>query len=354
MARRQERPARPLDPRSQAVLRAVIEEYVRTAEPVGSQTLVERYRLGVSSATVRNVMADLEAAGYLSHPHTSAGRVPTDTGYREYIEALAPRVSLAPVERLMIRHQFGQVEFASEQWFRLAAATIAGATHAAGLATPAKPRACKLRHVDLVATSAHTASLVVVLAEGSVKQELIPLEDGYDQLELDDVARLLNNEFATRSARQVASRVEALAQDPDMPVLMLRIARRIERMMREFDAAAVEDVFSDGLLNVMEAPEFSQSEKLRRVFAVLQNRDYLGSLVPRLASSSDVQVLIGRENEADEMQDVSLVLASYGQPGRALGVVGVLGPTRMSYPHAIGTVRFVSSLMNELVEQLYR
>jgi heat-inducible transcriptional repressor len=132
------------------------------------------------------------------------------------------------------------------------------------------------------------------------------------------------------------------------------VTQRIERMMRDFDAASIEDVFSDGLLNVMEAPEFSQSDKLRRVFAILQNRDYLGSLVGKLADTNDVQVLIGTENQAAEMQDVSLVLATYGERGRALGVVGVLGPRRMSYPHAIGTVRYVSGLMNELVEQLYR
>jgi heat-inducible transcriptional repressor len=354
MARRKDRPAGPLDPRSQAILRAIIEEYVTTAQPVGSQALVDRFRLGVSSATVRNVMAELEQAGYLTHPHTSAGRVPTDAGYRLYVESIAPQISLAPVERLMIRHQFGQVEFASEQWFRLAAATIAGVTHAAGLATPAKPRSCRLRHVDLVATSTRTASLVVVLAEGSVKQELIPLDDPYDQHDLDDVARLLNAELGGRSARQVANRMQQLSAELDAPALTLRITQRIERMMREFDLASVEDVFSDGLLNVMEAPEFSQSEKLRRVFAVLQNHEYLGSLVQRLAASADVQVLIGAENEPAEMQDVSLVLATYGQPGRAMGVVGVLGPTRMAYPQAIGTVRYVSGLMNELVEQLYR
>lgn len=354
MARRTERPAGPLDPRSQQILRAIIEEYVITAEPVGSQTLVERYGLAVSSATVRNIMAELEEAGYLSHPHTSAGRVPTDAGYRLYVESIAPQISLAPVERLMIRHQFGQVEFASEQWFRLAAATIAGTTHAAGLATPAKPRSCKLRHIDLVATSTHTASLVVVLAEGGVKQELIALEEGYDQTELDDVARLLNEALADKSARQVANRIAALAGDPDAPTFAVRVTQRVEKMMREFDAATVEDVFSDGLLNVMSEPEFSQSEKLRRVFAALQNRDYLGSLVAKLAIAGDVQVLIGAENERAEMHDVSLVLATYGQPGRALGVVGVLGPTRMAYPHAIGTVRFVSGLMNELVEQMYR
>ncbi len=354
MVRRTERPAGPLDPRSQAILRAVIEEYVSTAEPVGSQTLVDRYRLGVSSATVRNILAELEQAGYLTHPHTSAGRVPTDAGYRLYIESLAPRSSLAPVDRLMIRHQFGQVEFASEQWFRLAAATIAAVTHAAGLATPAKPIACRLRHVDLVLTSTHTASLVMVLAEGSVKQELVPIDESYDQDELDDVARLLNGELAGLTAPQASDRVARLREEADVPRLMVRVGERIEKMMREFDAASIEDVFSDGLLNVLEAPEFSQSEKIRRVFAVLQNRDYLGSLVGRLEAAQDVQVLIGAENSVADMEDVSLVLASYGQAGRAMGVVGVLGPRRMSYPHAIGTVRYVSGLMNELVEQMYR
>lgn len=354
MARRTERPSGPLDARSQAILRAVIEEYVTSAEPVGSQTLVDRYRLGVSSATVRNILAELEDAGYLSHPHTSAGRVPTDAGYRLYVESIAPRVSLAPVERLMIRHQFGQVEFASEQWFRLAAATIAGTTHAAGLATPAKPRSCRLRHIDLVATGSRTASLVVVLAEGSVQQELVPLDEPYDQPELDDIARLLNTEFHDCSARQVATRLAVLEADPEAPAMMVRVAVRIERLLREFDSASIEDVFSDGLLNVMSEPEFSQSEKLRRVFVALQNREYLGSLVRRLAGSAEVQVLIGAENEQEEMHDVSLIVAAYGRPGHELGVVGVLGPTRMAYPHAIGTVRYVSSLMNELVEQLYR
>ena len=152
--------------------------------------------------------------------------------------------------------------------------------------------------------------------------------------------------MSERTARFAAGLAELLSEQ-SMSVEALASAAGM-------DAAAVEDVFSDGLLNVMSEPEFSQSEKLRRVFAALQNRDYLGTLVRRLASSQDVQVVIGTENSAIEMRDVSLVLATYGQPGRAMGVVGVLGPTRMAYPQAIGTVRFVSGLMNELVEQLYR
>ena len=127
MARRARRPLGPLDLRSQAILRAVIDEYVTTATPVGSNALVERYSLGVSSATVRNILADLEAGGLLTHPHTSAGRIPTDAGYRFFVESIADSVVLPAVEQLMIRHQFGQVQHASEQWFRLAATTLAAA-----------------------------------------------------------------------------------------------------------------------------------------------------------------------------------------------------------------------------------
>jgi heat-inducible transcriptional repressor len=353
MARRRIRPRGPLDLRLQAILRAVIEEYVASAEPVGSQTLVDRYRLGVSSATVRNAMAELESAGYLGHPHTSAGRVPTDAGYRLYVEDIAPRISPAPVEQLMIRHQFGQVALASEQWFRLAAAILASATHNAGLATPAKPRACRVRRIDLVLNTQRMASLLLVLAEGSVRQGLIPLDEPADQAQLDAIAAQLNAELAGASARQVASRLAALRGLPDVAPLMIDAAERVERMMRDFDAASVEDVFSDGLLNVMAAPEFADSGKLRRIFGMLENRDYLGRLLDRVSSRPEVQVLIGGETGRSEMEDVSLVLAGYGRPGRAMGVVGVLGPTRMAYPQAIGSVRYVSGLMNELVEQLY-
>ncbi len=353
MARRKDRPIGPLDSRTAQILRAIIEEHIETAQPVGSQALVERRGLAVSSATVRNVMADLERAGFLSHPHTSAGRVPTDLGYRYYVETVRPYAGLAPVEQLMIRHQFGQVQFANEQWFRLAAATLAGATRAAGLATPAKPRSSRVRRVDLVAGGERLANLVLVLAEGPIKQVLVNLDAPLDQPGLDRVAGRLNARLAERDALGVQDAVRALSQDPSTDAVEQRAAERIAQLMRDFDASSVDDVFSEGLLNVMEAPEFAQSDKLRRVFAALQNRQYLGRLVDDVARLGDVQIFIGAENEPSEMHDVSLVLAPYGRAGRAIGVVGVLGPRRMAYSHAIGTVRYVSGLLNELVDDLY-
>jgi heat-inducible transcriptional repressor len=352
VARRKDRPG-PLDSRSAAILRAIIEEYVATAQPVGSHALVEKRRLGVSSATVRNVMAELERAGLLHSPHTSAGRVPTDAGYRLYVESIADTVVLAPVEQLMIRHQFGQVEFASEQWFRLAASTLAGVTHVAGIATPAKPEASRIRRIDLVASGERLASLVLVLAEGPVKQLLLPLDVMADQVALDEASQRLNARLSGLTARQLEPLARDLPRETETDRLVAQAAGRIATAMRDFDAATVEDVFSEGLLYVMEAPEFSQTEKLRRVFQLLEDRAYLGDLVHDVTDFGDVLMFIGAENRPTELHDVALVLAPYGRRGRASGVVGVLGPTRMAYPQAISTVRYVSSLMNELVDHLY-
>jgi heat-inducible transcriptional repressor len=320
---------------------------------VGSHALVERHGLGVSPATVRNILAELELAGLLMHPHTSAGRVPTDAGYRWYVETLAETAPLPEVEQRMIRHQFGQVEYASEHWFRLAASTLAAMTHAAGLATPAKPAAAHVRRVDLIGINERLASLVLVLREGAIKQVLVACDEAGDQVTLSIVAGILNELVTGRTAGQIELALAGI--DPRMPHagLAREVGERIARALREYDAEAIEEVFSDGLLNVMGAPEFSQSEKLRRIFEVLENRAYLAELAEQLSEEGEVRVYIGHENPPEEMREVSLVLAPYGRPERAIGVVGVLGPTRLAYPQAIGTVRFVSGLMNELIDHLY-
>jgi heat-inducible transcriptional repressor len=355
MARRPRRTIGSLDARSDSILRAVIDEYVTSAIPVSSGSLVDHYHLGVSSATVRNILSDLEALGLLTHPHTSAGRVPTDAGYRYYVQ-MADEWSLPAVEQRMIRHQFGQVEFASEHWFRLAATTLAANTGTAGLATTAKPQAARVRRVDLVAVQDRLALLVVLFREGTMKQTLqnLPASTGQDQL--DRVAGLLNVLAIGRTASEIESALTDLPRDEEATEdldLLCRIGDGLVGTMREFDAALIDDLFSDGLLNVMAAPEFDRSDKVRAVFAALENRSYLGSLVESVAQAGSIQVFIGHENRPLEMQDVSLVLAPYGRIGRAIGVVGVLGPTRMGYAQAIASVEFVSGLMNELVEHLY-
>ncbi len=342
-----------LDPRQQSILRTVIEEYVATAVPVGSAALVERYRLGVSSATVRNILADLEAAGLLTHPHTSAGRIPTDAGYRFFVETIRDTAVLAPVEQLMIRHQFGQVQHASEQWFRLAATILASANRMAAIATPAKPRAAHVRRIDMVSISERLASLIIVFREGALRQVLVNLLEPAGQEELTRAAVILDGLMAGRTAADAERALARIDGAGPIGSLVTYVGDRVVAAVREYDATLIEEVFSDGLLHVMAAPEFDRSDKLRRVFAALENRAYLGKLFDSIEGTGRVTAFIGTENGPEEMRDVSLVLASYGEPGHAVGVVGVLGPTRMAYPMAFGTVRFVSGLMNELVANIH-
>jgi heat-inducible transcriptional repressor len=342
-----------LDPRAQSILRAVIDEYVTTATPVGSNALVERYGFGVSSATVRNILADLETSGLLTHPHTSAGRIPTDAGYRFFVESIMDSVVLPPVEQLMIRHQFGQVQHASEQWFRLAATTLAAANRTAGLATAAKPRLAHVRRIDVVSISERLASLIIVFREGALRQVLVTLDGPTEQEDLTRAAVILDGLMAGRTAIDAERAVARIDGVGPIGGLVHHLGERVISAVKDYDATGIEEVFSDGLLHVMAEPEFERSDKLRRVFAALENRAYLGELFDSIAGTNRVQVFIGAENGPEEMRDVSLVLASYGEPGRAVGVVGVLGPTRMAYPQAIGTVRFVSGLMNELVAHIH-
>jgi heat-inducible transcriptional repressor len=356
MARRPRRTNDPLDERSGAVLRAVIDEYIMSATPVSSGSLVASHPMGVSSATVRNILSDLEALGLLTHPHTSAGRVPTDEGYRYYVQALADEWALPQVEQRMIRHQFGQVEFVSEHWFRLAASTLAANTGTAGLATTAKPQSARVRRVDLVSVQDRLAMMVVVFREGTMKQALQNLPGPADQEQLNRVASLLNVLAVDRTATEIGAALLDLPEGAEATgdlELLRQAGVGLIRTMREFDSAIIDDLFSDGLLNVMAAPEFDRSEKVRAVFAALENRAYLGSLVESVADAGSIQIFIGHENRPLEMQEVSLVLAPYGRVGRAVGVVGVLGPTRMPYAQAIASVEFVSGLMSELVEHLY-
>jgi heat-inducible transcriptional repressor len=350
------RPAIELSDRQRAVLRAVVEDYVLTAIPVGSKALLGRYALGVSPATVRGAMAELEALGLLTHPHTSAGRVPSDLGYRLYVEALMREAELDETDRLMIRHQFSQVQLTSNEWLRLAASVLAGTTHSASVVTPARSRRARFGHVQLVVLADGTRLMVLVLRDGNVAQRRLDRaaleravpDSPIDQAALDAAAATLNAELAGMTAPQ-ALRRSAARFGP----LAAKVAQTVASVLEDADSVVVEDVFTDGIVHVLEQPEFAEGSKLRPVLEVLQRSDFLEQLVPVLARSGGVHVIIGRENQNDAMHEVSLVFAPYGAPDRALGLLGVLGPTRMRYPRAIPTVRYLSTLMNELINAQY-
>jgi len=335
-----------LSPRRRAVLGLVIREYIASAHPVGSKRLVEGYRLPYSPATIRNELAALERLGYLTHPHTSAGRVPTEKGYRYFVEHLLGETTLPLSDRRMIRHQFHQARLEVEQWVRLAAAVLANTTRSAALATTPKASRCRFRHLELIAVRDNLVLLVLVLLGGVVKQQMLSLERPLSQENLRWMSNQLNETLAQCDAEEMAPR---LAQ---LPPLTMQIGQLVAQIMDGEDRRASDRIFSEGLAYLLSEPEFADSEEARRVVQVLEQQPLLDAIFEEVRGREGVQVLIGGEGRWDELSRTSLVLSRYGIE-EAHGMLGVLSPLRTAYSRNISAVRYVAQLMSDLVQQWY-
>ena len=335
-----------LSARRRAVLGLVIREYIASAHPVGSKRLVEGYKLRYSPATVRNELAALEELGYLTHPHTSAGRVPTEKGYRYFVEHLLMETPLPLSDRRMIRHQFHQARLEMEQWVHLAAAVLANTTRSAALATVPKASRCRFRHLELISVRDNVVLLVLVLLGGIVKQQRFVLERPLSQEALSQLSNRLNEALAQASVEEVETRLAHL------PPLAVGIGEFVTEIMYRMDCRTSDRVFSEGLAHLLSEPEFADSEEARRVVQVLEQRPLLNTIFEEVGDQEGVQVLIGGEGRWDELSRASLVLSRYGIE-EASGMLGVLGPLRMTYARTISAVRYVAQLMSGLVQEWY-
>jgi len=346
----------PLSERKQQILRALVEEYIHSATPVASETLVRKYGLNFSSATVRHELAGLEESNLIYQPHTSAGRVPTDLGYRYFVEHLMGESALSFSEQRQIRHQFYQVQDQLDQWVRLTASVMARLLHNAAVMTSPRSSEGRLKHFEVLSVTDLSAHLVLVLMDGTVKQQRLLLETPIEQEELSASAAHLNSLFQGKNAIQV----EALLGQHDLSATERLIGTTIVRILEQHGDPLGDVFYREGVLNILEQPEYSsmgpeeeRNERVRKVMEVLEQNRFLPALASHLHESGGVQVIIGGENEWDEMKDVSLVVARYGQEGRIGGFLGVLGPTRMQYGRAIAVVRYMTQVMNELLAEVY-
>lgn len=337
-----------LTARRQAILGIVVREYIATATPVGSQTIAQRYGLGVSPATIRNEMAYLEEQGYLTHPYTSAGRVPTVRGYRYFVERLMEEVELPLSEQRMIRHQFHQAGMELEQWMRLSAAVLAHTAQAAALVTAPRPPLCRFKHLELISIRDLLVLLILVLRDGRVRQQMLTAAQPIAQEELSHIANRLNDLLAGLSRHEIPRAV------PPLPALEEQVVEHVVDLMRQVDRQNGYEIYRDGLSHVLQEPEFAEVERMQRVIHMLERGGILESLLSQVAlSRRGVQIVIGGQGRWEELSDYSLVLARYGVVEQAMGVLGVLGPVRMPYERAVSTVRYVADLMSDLIEQLY-
>ncbi len=335
-----------LTDRQNFILTLVIHDYIQNALPIGSQYLVDRYNLEMSPATVRNELSALDDAGYLYQPHTSAGRIPTDTGYRYFVGRLLNETELSQTTQRTISHQFYQSRQDMEQWMRLAASVLAHQSNAASVVTAPHTTTARLKHLELIAIRGRQVLMVLVLVGGEINQQVLTLAEPVTQDMLSSSANRLNLMCAGLDADDIAKIPAQLTQ------LEQDILRLMTQELKNSSSALTGEIFMDGLSNVLAEPEFMNSEEARKSLRFLEERSKLENLLNRTvlhSSIGGVQVLIGGEGKDEDLRQCSVVLARYGVPGLATGTLGVLGPTRMYYGKTISTVRFMSSLLSDLV-----
>jgi heat-inducible transcriptional repressor len=336
-----------LTPRQAKLLGIVIQEYVKSAQPVGSSTIAQHYELGVSPATIRNDLAALEREGLLTHPHTSAGRVPTDAGYRYFVQYLLSDSELPTAERREIRVQFSQARQELDQWLRLSTSVLARTTQAAALATAPRTSISRYKHLELVAIHGIKVLLILVLQEGAVKQQLLDLDQPMEQEELSRTSNELNAHLVGLSASAINDKVGGLS--PFARQVALLVVDLIANMDRQSNST----IYRDGLMQILDAPEFAEGDNVRRIVQVFEEQSVLEQVVDQYGGVDDIHVVISGDGRFAELRDISLVLARYGVMDRATGLLGVMGPRRMLYGRTMGAVRFVAALMSEMVDEIY-
>jgi heat-inducible transcriptional repressor len=333
-----------LTPRQQSILNLIVHTYVATASPVSSKALLEAAGLNISSATVRNDMAVLEERGYLTHPHTSAGRIPTDKGYRYFVERLLGDVELPNDEKNTIRHQFHQAKLEMSQWMQLAAAVLARSARGASFVSTPQLDQPRIRHLELISTQSHLVLLILVFQGGTVRQRMLSLREPMDQPALSQTASKLNNLYAGCDSNAVKTKVVELT-DFETDVVRLVIELMADGTPTD------QEVYRDGLTEVLQQPEFVSQSDARALVNAMEEPSFLRDVLSSRVGT--VQVVIGGEGRWRELSSCSMVLARYGVEGFATGTLGVLGPTRMPYGRAVSAVRYVADLMSDLVSDLY-
>ncbi|HEV2757829.1 MAG TPA: heat-inducible transcriptional repressor HrcA [Actinomycetota bacterium] len=342
---------RRLTDRRALILRAIVSHYVGTGEPVGSKVLVERYQLGVSPATVRNEMAALEDGGYIYQPHTSAGRIPTDAGYRYFVDEMPEGARLPAAEAHRIRQFFIEPRWELEEALRQTASLLSSLTnHAAVVFAPALDRSL-VKHVELIALAGERAMLIAVTDTGRVENQVVRVPEGTQEGDLLAASDALNKVLGGIALEDAAATIRnCLGELPQDMSPLLRLAADA------FDAPdedkAHERFFLEGTSNIVDEAKFSDLESVRRVISALEHRRLLLEVLADAFSLGGVSVRIGAENQSTEMRLCSVVTAPYGTGDSNLGSLGIVGPTRMDYRRTIAAVHEVSSHLGQMLAGL--
>ncbi|MFC1920812.1 heat-inducible transcriptional repressor HrcA [Chloroflexota bacterium] len=336
-----------LSPRAEIILKSIVGQYILKATPVPSHSVTNDSELNVSSATIRNEMAHLEQEGYIIRPHTSAGSIPLDKGYRCYVSSLG-EVRFPLDEQRLVDHLFHQVEQEIDSWLNLAASLTAQKVQNVAVVTMPWTKSCQFKHIELVSLQDSLALVVFVLQGAKVRQKLINFEQTVTQPEL----TVLAGKLSARYAGLTAARIKAL--NDELTDLEQQVTDCLLKLMDTEDSQEYEDPYLDGLHFTLNQPELARNHVLSQALTeLIEQRNLVKNIVPSYLSGKGVEVIIGRENDAESVQDYSVVISQYGLPEEASGTICVIGPTRMPYGRTIATVGYLSMVLGRLVARLY-
>lgn len=338
--------------RNKRVLQAVIDSYIASGAPIGSTVLVKKYDFGVSSATLRNIMAELEELGYLTHPHTSAGRIPTDLGYRYYIDSLIGIEKDADDFGDQLRQAPPLHGDDLHELMEEASRFLASLSQCAGVVVaPSEPEA-KYKHIEFLRLRGSQVLIIFVTETGIVQNKLIELGEGIRQQDLNQFSNYLVGELERWTLTEVRQRLIAKMQEDKL--VFTQLMDETCKASQEVQDRENEKVYIGGASQMLENPEFATVDKMRSLFKAFEDKYTLLRLLDRSVAAAGIKVFIGSENPFFEMQGCSMVVSSYKAGPNVVGTLGVIGPTRMQYKQVIQVVDYTSKLLSKLLGERFQ
>jgi heat-inducible transcriptional repressor len=334
-----------LDSRSRALLRALIAQYIRDGVPVGSRTLAKQSGLDVSPATIRNVMADLEDIGLVATPHTSAGRIPTAQGYRVFVDALLQTSSpdARDVQQLRQRLPAGQ---STQQVLSGASELLSAMTHFVGLVTVPRREQFAFRHIDFVPLDGHRVLVIVVFTDNEVQNRIIQAPRAFSPSELEQAANYLNAHFSGRHLSEIRAQLLRELRETRR-AMESALSTTVDLAEAAFAEPDREDVLVAGQTRLLGVQDLSDLDRLRELFEAFARKRELVQLLEGCIHAKGVRLFIGEESGVAPLDQCTVVTAPYGAGGKVLGVLGVIGPTRMAYERVIPVVQAAAQAVGE-------
>ncbi len=339
-----------LDERSKQVLCSIIQCYINRPEPVGSRFITKKYSFGYSPATIRNIMADLEELGFLSQPHTSAGRVPTDRGYRFYIDCI--KNSKEPLENSEYMIEFFQnfskklesIRNDINKMLFEVTNTLSAMSKYISVITPPKPERTIFKRIDFIRYNGDKAAAVLLTEEGFIKNKIITVDPNLTQEDLNKIANYLNSEYSGNTLDEIKASLIKVARSEK--IAWDKLIEKIIKIYEQAISFSEKDIYMSGLYDVIDLPDFSDISKLKEITKAIKDKHIILRLLNELSDIEGVQVFVGVENPVEEMKNLSVVASTYKEKNRPIGVIALIGPKRMDYPKAIFIVEEIAKYLS--------